>query len=75
MPRSSGKLRSSVLLDTGSSGIWEVQCLINTVSPQGECSQPWMPGLSDGQEAFIQQRKEIHCLSPFFFSFHPKACY
>lgn len=42
MPRSSGRLRSSALLDTGSSGTWEVQCLTKAVSPEGECSQPWM---------------------------------
>lgn len=42
-PRSSGKLRSSVPLGTGSSGTWERQCLMNSVSPEGEeCSQPWV---------------------------------
>lgn len=69
MPRSSGKLRSSVLLDTESSGIWEVQFLINTVSHG--CTGPGF----DDQEVLVQQRKEIHCLSPFSVIFHPKACY
>lgn len=63
MPRRSRKLRRS---DTGSSGTWEVECL-KILCPQRESAvSHGCTALSDGQEAFVQQRKEIHCLSPFF---------
>lgn len=75
MPRRSGMLRSSVLLDTGSSGTCEVECL-KILCPQRESA------VMDAQLCLMvrrplssRERKSTACHLFLFVCFHPKACY
>lgn len=52
-------------------GHWKVQCLINTVSPEGECSQPWMHRFVWWSGGLCPAKKGNPLLDTFFLLFSP----